>query len=111
MLENLILYDYNEQTYILRLHINKYGYIRINKTNQRILFNMTFSDGMYESYTLSFDDSINILSKKWRKGSYRYNSPMKYCSWNSIAFRISRSDTGLSSSETIHLSSQSFRRW
>ena len=64
MLENLILYDYNEQTYILRLHINKYGYIRINKTNQRILFNMTFSDGMYESYTLSFDDSINILAKK-----------------------------------------------
>lgn len=64
MLENLILYDYNEQTYILRLHINKYGYIRINKTNQRISFNMTFSDGMYESYMLSFDDGINILGKK-----------------------------------------------
>ena len=64
MLENLILYGYNEQTYILRLHINKYGYIRINKTNQRISFNMTFSDGMYESYMLSFDDGINILAKK-----------------------------------------------
>lgn len=64
MLENLILYDYNEQTYILRLYINKYGYIRINKTNQRISFNMTFSNGQYDSYTLSFDDSINILTKK-----------------------------------------------
>lgn len=64
MLENLILYDYNEQTYILRLYINKYGYIRVNKTNQRISFDMSFSNGMNDSYTLSFNDSINILGKK-----------------------------------------------
>ena len=64
MLEKLILYDYNEQTYILRLYIDKRGYIKVNKTNQRISFNMTFSNGMYDSYTLSFNDSINILDKK-----------------------------------------------
>lgn len=64
MLEKLILYDYNEQTYILRLYIDKRGYIRINKTNQRISFNMTFSNRMYDSYTLSFNDGIDILAKK-----------------------------------------------
>ena len=64
MLEKLILYDYNEQTYILRLSIYKYGHIRINKTNQRISANMTFSNGLHDAYTLSFDDGINILPKK-----------------------------------------------
>ena len=64
MLEKLILCNYNEQTYILKLYINKYGYIRINKTNQRISFNITFSNDMHDSYTLAFDDGIDILAKK-----------------------------------------------
>lgn len=64
MLEKLILCDYNEQTYIFKLYINKYGHIRINKTNQRISFNITFSNGMDNSYTLAFNDGIDILAKK-----------------------------------------------